>query len=95
MKHPITQIGAPENQIGFPHAVITLVFQWQIKATPGNTDEVTCLAFRTSSRNQDAGPRPPALGRKPFFGTTSPLLLSTGLDPQQSASATYSLMGGL
>ena len=85
MEFPITHIGAPEGQNGFPHAVITLVFQWQIEATPGNPDEVTCIAFRNADGQQDAGPRPPALGRKPFFGTISPLLLSTGLDPQQSA----------
>ena len=45
MEHPTTHIGAPEGQNGLRHVAITFVFQWRIKDTPGNTDELTCRAF--------------------------------------------------
>ena len=56
MEHPITHIGAPEGQDGLLHAVITFVCQWQIKATPGNTDELTCLAFRNARQKSESWP---------------------------------------
>ena len=56
MEHPITHIGAPEGQNGLLHAVITFVFQWQIKATPGHTVERTCLAFRNARQKSGSGP---------------------------------------
>ena len=63
MEHPITHIGAPEGLNGLLHAVITFVFQWQIKATPGKPDELTCLAFRNV--RQKSGSAPPTFRRRP------------------------------
>ena len=83
MEHPITHIGAPEGQNGLRHVAITFVFQWRIKDTPGNTDELTCRAFRNTDSNQEAGLRPEAVSH--FFGTDSTFHQSTGLDPQRFA----------
>ena len=67
MKHPITHIGVREGQNGFLHAVITFVFQWQIKAPPRHADEVTSFPLENSERSLETGPRPSACARNPFF----------------------------
>ena len=73
MKHSVPHIGAPDGQNRLLHAVITFGFQWQIKATPGNTDELTCLAFRKARQTSGSGP--------PTFGLGPSVVIFAQLHP--------------